>query len=355
MVPITTEPFDSVAYFNTAQSPGAIVGTCSTYLKIITPEKLGEIFNQKIYPLRYSPRKMLIHPLHTLIILESSHHAYNENEKKALKEKLIGNDPEAMELPEKNYGGFRAPVGRWASCIRLVDTIPGETLDLLELENNEAAISMSLISFLGQENEIILVVGTVKDMILQPKSFTMAYIHAYGFTDQAKKLTLLHKTAVEDIPYCFAEFHGKLLAGIGTNIRLYELGKKKLLKKAELKGFHSGVNSLQVMGNRIFATDLSDSVHVLKYRNKEQTFFEYADDILPRWISTICVVDNRTVFAADKFESIFVIRLPERNFSAGFFLSFADIDEEIDEDPFSYKFKWESGYLNGAPYKVTAF
>lgn len=29
-----------------------------------------------------------------------------------------------------------------------------------------------------------------------------------------------------------------------------------------------------------------------------------------------------------------------------------DVDEEMDENPMAYKLRWETGYLNGAPFKV---
>ena len=105
-------------------------------------------------------------------------------------------------------------------------------------------------------------------------------------------------------------------------------------------GFATGVNTIQVNGERIFVTDLADSIHVLKYRPKMQTFYEFADDILPRWISTALVLDHRTVVAGDKFENVFVCRLP------------AQVDDEADDDLATYKFKWETGYLNGAAHKV---
>ena len=94
-----------------------------------------------------------------------------------------------------------------------------------------------------------------------------------------------------------------------------------MLKKAELKGFSTGINTIQTHGERIFVSDLADSFHVLKFRPKLQTFYEFADDILPRWITAACVLDHRTIIGGDKFENIFVCRLPSstnNNFFRGF-------------------------------------
>lgn len=46
----------------------------------------------------------------------------------------------------------------------------------------------------------------------------------------------------------------KFLAGVGNCLRLYDIGKKRVLKKAEIKNLTSPVNTIKVWGQRIFAT-----------------------------------------------------------------------------------------------------
>ena len=46
---------------------------------------------------------------------------------------------------------------------------------------------------------------------------------------------LVHKTSLEEIPYAMCAFQGKVLIGVGKLLRLYDLGKKKLLRKSENK------------------------------------------------------------------------------------------------------------------------
>ena len=48
-------------------------------------------------------------------------------------------------------------------------------------------------------------------------------------------LELVHKTPVDEIPLAMASFQGKILIGVGKLLRLYDLGKKKLLRKSENK------------------------------------------------------------------------------------------------------------------------
>ena len=50
----------------------------------------------------------------------------------------------------------------------------------------------------------------------------------------------MHKTPVDDVPGAIAPFQGRVLIGVGKNLRIYDLGKKKLLRKCENK-----VNSLK--------------------------------------------------------------------------------------------------------------
>jgi splicing factor 3B subunit 3 len=54
-----------------------------------------------------------------------------------------------------------------------------------------------------------------------------------------------------------------LLCGVGNYVRIYELGKKKLLKKCETKKLTSVVSGISVSGQRIFVNTISESFHVL--------------------------------------------------------------------------------------------
>lgn len=52
------------------------------------------------------------------------------------------------------------------------------------------------------------------------------------------------------------------------------------------------------------------------------------------------MLDYNTICGADKFENIFISRIP------------LDIDDELQDNPITYQFRWETGLMNGAPYKV---
>lgn len=48
-------------------------------------------------------------------------------------------------------------------------------------------------------------------------------------------LDLVHKTAVDEVPSAIAPFQGRILVGVGRMLRLYDMGRKKLLRKCENK------------------------------------------------------------------------------------------------------------------------
>lgn len=124
---------------------------------------------------------------------------------------------------------------------------------------------------------------------------------------------------------------------------MYELGIKKLLRKQENKNFSSPITNIQVEeSGRVFATDVKESVHVLKYKPEEAQLYIFADDVLKRFVTSFCLLDNDTMAGVDKFENMFVNRLP------------AGCEDDAEDDPTATKFKWENGYLNGAAFKMDA-
>jgi splicing factor 3B subunit 3 len=51
-----------------------------------------------------------------------------------------------------------------------------------------------------------------------------------------------------------------------------------------------------------------------KYKVREQTFFDIADDILNRYVTSTAILDYHTIIGADKFENIFISRVPQSNY-----------------------------------------
>jgi hypothetical protein len=51
-------------------------------------------------------------------------------------------------------------------------------------------------------------------------------------------------------------FKGRLLAGVGPVLRLFELGRKKLLRKCEYRQLPQHVAQLHTLGSRIYVADM---------------------------------------------------------------------------------------------------
>lgn len=68
----------------------------------------------------------------------------------------------------------------------------------------------------------------------------------------------------------------KFLIGVGRSLRMYEIGRKKLLLKAEIKNLPSCVNQIKTIGKKIYVTSVADSFHLFKYIPEEKTFYDIA-------------------------------------------------------------------------------
>ena len=357
--PLSYDTLEYASNFASEICPEGVVAIAGSNLRIATVDNLGTMFNQTIYPLRYTPRKMCRIPdSNNLLVIETDHNEYTEAEKEELEAAMKASnggdmDVESSENTGKDKGEkdeddeeeLLIPIrstlppteGRWASCVRVLDSTTGNTLELLEMSENEAAFSACTCCFANRPEETFMIVGTAKDMTLHPRSVSAGFIHVYRLLGD--RLQLLHKTQIEGAPLAMCHFQGKLLVGVGRSIRLFDLGKKKLLRKCENKNFPSGIIKLMTNGDRIYAGDASESIHFVKYNPHDNALVIFADDFTPRFVSASCVLDYDTVGGADKFGNVWVLQLP------------GGINDDMENSSGS-RLLWDQGHLNGAPNKA---
>ena len=139
---------------------------------------------------------------------------------------------------------------------------------------------------------------------------------------------------------------GRLLVGVDNRVKIYDLGKTKLLNRCENRQVPNMVSSLTSSGNRIFVGDITDSVYCLKYKREDNKLTCFADDTTPRWTTCITALDHYTIAIGDKLGNITVCRLDE-NVSDD-----VDNDRNIHDDPTSAKWLQDKGFLNGAPQRL---
>lgn len=127
---------------------------------------------------------------------------------------------------------------------------------------------------------------------------------------------------------------------MGKLLRVYDLGKKKLLRKCENKHIANYISGIQTIGHRVIVSDVQESFIWVRYKRNENQLIIFADDTYPRWVTTASLLDYDTVAGADKFGNICVVRLPPNT------------NDEVDEDPTGNKALWDRGLLNGASQKA---
>lgn len=362
LTPLSYKSLEYASGFASEQCPEGIVVISPDTLRILALEKLGAVFNQVSFPLEYTPRKFVVHPdSGNIVLIETDHNAYTEETKKQRRiqmakemEEAAGEDEKDLakemaeqflreDLPESNYGAPKAGAGMWASLIRIMNPVNGQTHFVSRLDQNEAAISLALVKFSNQpDGHMFLVVGVAKDYQLNPRQLSAGYLDTYRVIkgDSGLELELVHRTTVDGLPTAICPFHGRLLVGVGRMLRLYDMGKKKLLRKCENKHIPNMIVRIEAMGRRVYVSDVQESVFMLRYKSAENQLIIFADDTQPRWVTTSTILDYNTVATGDKFGNIAVIRLP------------INVTDDVDEDPTGNKALWDRGLLNGASQKT---
>lgn len=65
--------------------------------------------------------------------------------------------------------------------------------------------------------------------------------------------------------------------------------------------------TLQAVGNRVFATDVQESVQVYRYKTMDNQLVVFADDTCARFTVASCLLDYSTICVADKFGNISIV------------------------------------------------
>ena len=308
--------------------------------------------------LAYTPRDLSKHPDHPLFsVIESDSNILPSATRIRMQSDPGVVNGDAAVLPPREFG-YPHGAGHWASCIQVVDPVGSRVACTLDLEDNEAATSCVFAPIESQDNESFLFVGTGKDMMATTGSSTAGYIHVYRMnveqtgdkmkadddtTTSSPTVTLefLHKTKVQEPPRALRPFRGRLLAGFGPHLAIFDVGMQQLLRKTiRLDVVPNTITSLQVQGSRILAGDARESITYVKYAASENLFLPFADDSLARWTTCQAQVDYETTAGADKFGNIFLLRCPPT------------ASKESDSEGAAQLLRHERNYLAGAPNRL---
>ena len=136
-------------------------------------------------------------------------------------------------------------------------------------------------------------------------------------------------------------FQGRLLAGVGKDLRIYDLGMRQLLRKAQAEVVPNLITGLQTQGSRIVVSDLQQSVVMVVFKFQDNKLIPFVDDTIARWTSCTTMVDYETVAGGDKVGNLWLLRCPSK------------ASEEADEEGSGQHLVHERSYLQGAPHRLT--
>lgn len=364
LTPLSYESLHAACAFASEQCPEGVVAVTGNTLRILSIDRLGEVFNHQHLPLRYTPRRVVYHvPSKKLVWIASDRRAFAPAEFQqknapylaALekgKSRLEGEEApeeEEEEVPAFQLRGPLAPQSSshaWGGILHVFDPIENTQMCEIQFQPNEGPISLSTCVFHDRGGEVFVLVGfimTSSSSNVEEKSAPAQYcVRVYRILEDGKHLVFVHETPLEDIPSVMCAFQGRLLLAVGKTLRIYDLGKRKLLRKCEYK--HPGssrIIKLSTAGSRIYLTDVSSGFHFLKYHTTENQLSCFADDTTARYLTCHVVLDYDTIAGGDKFGQLSVCRLP------------SDVSEEMENvDPTGNRMLWDAGQLNGAPNKL---
>lgn len=244
-------------------------------------------FVVSLIKLRYTPRRLLkAFKQNVYYVLQSQQNVVSPY--------LTG---EASDEGELSIVGYEQKAGSCASCVQVVDHDAREVTQTFEFGENAQAICMAMVRF---DEYQYLVVGS-----------TPGRIHTFLIEDSGK-LTLVHETQLDGVPTALQAYDHRLVVCLGNQLRLYELGKKQLLKKSTTSfEFLGRVSKLEHIENGLFVVaDSNASTTYFNFDAVSNHFVPLASDTINRSITAFTSLDNRTVVAGDRFGNIFVNRVP---------------------------------------------
>ncbi|CCG81469.1 putative Nuclear mRNA splicing factor [Taphrina deformans PYCC 5710] len=325
--------------FSSDQCPEGVVAIQGASLVIFTVDRLDDKLKADSHQLDYTPRKFTKHPTSQyLYIVEADHHVMTSNARsQAVKGKQNG---DAQELDPLNFGRPWAKAGSWGSCIRAFDPVAQQTVAKIELEDDEAAFCVTVVPFSSREDELYLAVGTAKGATVSPKSCKQAYILLYKLVDGGRSLEFVHRTETSEIPLSMLAFQGRLLVAVGGNARLYDIGRKRCLRKSETQVTENAIVGMHTQGDRVVLADNVESVYYAVYKQAENRLICFANDTISRATTASTMVDYETVAGGDRFGNIWIVRCP------------ADASELSDTDTTGNTLVHEKPYLQGTAHRL---
>ncbi|OAF69225.1 Pre-mRNA-splicing factor RSE1 [Intoshia linei] len=359
LTPLSYSVLEYASGFSSEQCPEGIVAVAGDTLRIIAMEKLGNIFHNSSVNMEYTPRKLLHHQESgNLIIISTDHNCFTKITEKTKKGELASeilkeadeSEQQLAEhmaknlinesLPTEQFGRPRPGNGYWSSQILIYNPKPDSSKIIFkfDFDQNEAAHSMGLVRFSNKPDEPVLLVGVIYNLHLNPRIHSGGGIVAFKMVNNCTSLEMMHRTIVDELPATITSYHGLALISVGRYLRLYDLGKKQLLRKCENRLMKNFITAVRTIGNRIIIADIQNGLSYMRYEASSNQFILFADMCSPLWVTNFSILDHSTVCVADKFGNIAIVRLPD-----------TVSEEDISANSRSF---WDRSYSTGASQKA---
>ncbi|KAJ1816120.1 pre-mRNA-splicing factor rse1 [Coemansia sp. RSA 2675] len=265
-----------------------IVCVAGASLRILGVERLAAAaLTCASIPLAFTPRGFCVHPASRFFAVAEADH------------------------------GRSAPAGACASLVRVLSPFDGETAFVDELPPGHAALCVAPVRFAADPLALYVAVGCAAGLRLRPRACDSASVRLYRWSGDGLALELVHVTPLDEVPQALMEFNGLLLVAAGRGLALFDLGKRRLLRKAQSAAVAPHMVA-SVQGHPthpahfVFVADVQESVLLVAFNHATRAFHVIVDDSLPRHITCMRPLDDGfTVVAGDKFGSLFVLRAPE--------------------------------------------
>ena len=206
--------------------------------------------------------------------------------------------------------------------VSLFDPFTGAIGTAVEFHDGEVALSCCFVAFHDFPGQMFLAVAGAFGFVATPRSATKSFIDLFPIDPKTVKLgPRAHRTPLEVPATSIQAFNGRLLVGVSCDLRMYECGRARLLRKSQCK-LGSPIVSIRTQGLRIYAGTARDSHTLIVYRPDSNGLVPVADDPLPRGIISDCLLDYDSLAGCDRFGNFFIDRLP------------AAVSESLEQDRF---------------------
>ncbi|ELP93938.1 CPSF A subunit region protein, putative, partial [Entamoeba invadens IP1] len=285
--PISYQPIRAVASFVTDFAGDSLAGITDESMVVISFESLEDKFTTMDQPLLFTPRKVIkTMEFPTTVIC-------GDNRCKVYTPLLNG---ENNDFEERKIGVNLEEDGVWGSEVGIIEHTGYNS----SIKTEGAIVCGAHVFF--KTTKRCFVCSLVHDYKENTGECWIVVYNAINFNQ-------IHKTPVESVCRALCAFEGKLLAGIGTTLRMYDLGKQILIRRCEVGGIPSDINGINVSNNKIVLSTVASGFVYVDYDVEANILKVVDQDKVWHSLTSSTILDEQTTIGFDKYGSLFITEI----------------------------------------------